>query len=471
MRWSEQERAGATELRDFFRDKKVALLGAGIENIAVIPWLLKAGAKITVRDHAIKDDRRIKLRQYPDVELIDDSGELDHLHQYDFVFRIAGLPVEKLEAALSKNKQRPIVTSPTDLFLALRPCRIIGVTGTKGKGTTSSLLGSILHAAGKHSVVVGNIGKPIFEVFDTLGPNSVVVLELSSFQLEDLAHSPEIAIVLPISPDHLQPLSAVNPNYHKTMNDYVAAKSNITLHQRSDELLVFAADNDFANGIARVSKAGKIAVSQLDRSAEFFVDRGGQVSDRTGELVNLQELGLRGQHIFLDATVAIAAASVFNVKREHIEVGIRTFQPLSHRLEEFTVKKGVLFVDDSYATTPHSALAAIQAYEKPIVWIGGGSSKGADFDELAQAIGASTVKSIILIGQESSRIAKALEGSQVRIPVIQVKTLAEAVGQAISKTHAGDVVLLSPGCASTDMFASAAERGELFKKAVNALSV
>lgn len=451
-----------------FSGKNVALLGAGSENVAIIPHLLKAGATVTIRDKKISDDRREVIAAFPSAKLELAGNELNNLGQFDYVFRIAGMPVVKLEKALAGLAKKPTVTSAADLFLALAPGRTVGVTGTKGKGTTSTILGSILDTANKKTVVVGNIGKPMFEVYEALDEKSVTIVELSSFQLEDMNHSPEIAILLPITPDdHLHPLSGQNPNYHQSFNDYVAAKAHITLYQSAEDSLIYAADDDAASGVAQVAKAKKISVSMLSDQADYFVNASGVVFQRGHRVADLSELGLRGQHVWLDATMAIAAAEKLGATTDQIANGIRTFQPLPHRLEEFATKNQVLFVDDSYATNPGSAIAAIQAYQQPVIWIGGGSSKGATFTKLAEAIANSTVKNVFLLGQEAPKIAAALKDRAPQLSVESVDSLETATTAALKIAKAGDVVLLAPACASTDMFKNAAERGDKFQKLVN----
>jgi len=447
-----------------FAGKNVALLGAGIENLALISHLLAAGAKVTVADRGTRPDFP---ELNPSVRLVTGDKYLEGLDQYDIVFRIAGLPVATLEEALKDLKIRPEVSSPTDLFLALSPCQTIGVTGSKGKGTTSTMIGSILKASGKKVVVVGNIGHPMFDCFKDLERDSFAIIELSSFQLEDLSHSPDIAVVLAITEnDHLQPLSNQNPNYHASVNDYVAAKAQITIHQTSQNHLVYVADNDYAISIAQVSKAKKTSVSQLSKDADFFVDQAGVVWTEGKELVDLSKLGLRGQHVFLNTTVAIAVARILHCREVDIAQGIINFRPLPHRLEQFMEKNGVMYIDDSYATAPEAAIAAIGTFESPIIWIAGGSTKGASFDELARVVSKSTVKRAILIGQEAAKIKESLSHFAQNISVETPKTLAEAVKLAQKAAKNGDLILLSPACASKDMFQSAADRGDQFKRLV-----
>ncbi|OGD62716.1 UDP-N-acetylmuramoylalanine--D-glutamate ligase [Candidatus Berkelbacteria bacterium RIFCSPLOWO2_01_FULL_50_28] len=446
-----------------FANKKVGLLGAGIENIALIPHLLKAGARVTVCNQ-VETAATDQLKDQG-VELAVGEDYLNNLGQFDYVFRIAGMPTAAVDEALKGLDKKPAVTSPTDLFLALRPCHLIGVTGTKGKGTTSTFIGCILEAAGKKVFVVGNIGRAMFEIYNELTPESYVVVELSSFQLEDVTNSPEIAVVLPVTEDHLQPVSTVNPNFHPTVLHYQAAKANITAFQNPTDLLVYAADSKTAAEIARDSSARQISVGT--KLADLIVSPTGEIRADEKVLLNLKQMGLSGDHIFLNATIAVAVAREIGCDSAEIEQGLRNFQPLPHRMETFATRDGVTFVDDSYATNPTATMAALTAFTQPIILILGGASIGADFKELAEAVTNSSVKTIVLIGQEAARLRENLQAAGFGGNVTDATLIDDAVEKAIQASSSGDVVLLSPACKSFDMFKNASDRGEQFKRAVS----
>ncbi len=452
-----------------FRSKRVALLGAGIENLSLIEHLDAAGAAVFVCDQRSEPvSEEVKYR-FPNLKIVTGDQHLDNLGSYDFVFRSPGLPIERVERALEGVKTPPIVTSATDLFLGMTKATVVGVTGTKGKGTTSTMIGSILESAGRSVVVAGNIGKPIFSILNELTPETIVVLELSSFQLEDIRHSPKIAVILPIGEDHLKPLSDESPNYHKSLNDYVAAKSHVTLHQSSDDVLVFAADSPDATAIASISKAKKIAVSQSAYQNHWNVGTHGDVY-RSGEpFCDLSTVGLRGQHIFLNATIAAAVAIELGVTIDEITAGLKKFQPLPHRLQEFMTKNEVRFIDDSYATNPEATIAALTAFTEPVILIAGGSSKGADFSSLASKLAESTVAGVVLVGQEAPRLRQAI----LKVaPDLLIEdggdSMTSIVEHALGLAKPGMVVLLSPACASKDMFRNAADRGDQFQAAIRA---
>lgn len=448
-----------------FSGKKIALLGAGIENIALIPHLIRAKAEVAIcnREETPATD---KLKQ-DGHKLIIGENYLDGLDYYDYVFRIAGMPTATLESAIRDLAKKPIITSPTDLFLSLRPCHIIGVTGTKGKGTTSTFIGSILKAAGKQVFVIGNIGRPIFEIYDELTQDSYAVVELSSFQLEDVHSSPEIAVVLPITEDHLQPVSVANPNFHPSIEHYRAAKANITAYQEATDLLVYAADSEATANIAEGSGARKIGVGT--KSGDLLVSELGALSSDGKTLIDLKQVGLRGEHIFLNAGVAIAVAREIGCNEVNIEQGLIDFRPLPHRMEKFAVHDGRTFVDDSYATNPTAAMAALTAFTEPVILLAGGINNDVDFKIFAERVTKSSVKAVVLIGREADKIKHDLETANFSGSIIMSDTFEEAVKNAVANSSAGDVVLLSPACKSFDMFKNATERGNEFQRLVTNL--
>ncbi len=451
-----------------FRNKRVILLGAGIENLSLVPHLERAGATVFVSDQrpAAVDD--VFRHRHPHVKLLLEKDALAELGGYDYVFRSPGMPVRLVDAALANVKHVPVRTSATDLFLHLTHSVVIGVTGTKGKGTTSTMIGAILGAAGKKVVVAGNIGKPIFTILDDLDAATIVVLEMSSFQLEDITKSPHIAVVLPIAEDHLKPLSDESPNFHPSMNDYVAAKAQITVYQSTDDVIIFAADNPDATAIASVSKAKKVAVSQSAYQNHWNVGAQGEVFKAGEPFLNLADCALRGQHIYLNATIAAAVCHELGVSATEIADGLRRFEPLPHRLQRCGVVDGVTYVDDSYATNPEATIAALTSFTEPVVLIAGGSSKGADFTDLARKVKDSTVQAVVLIGQEAPRIKAALEAAEIDATIADGgSSMSSAVAAARQFTRAGTVVLLSPACASKDMFKSAADRGDQFQAEVS----
>ncbi|MEX0594691.1 MAG: UDP-N-acetylmuramoyl-L-alanine--D-glutamate ligase [Patescibacteria group bacterium] len=448
-----------------FSGKSVALLGAGTENISLISHLKKAGATVTVCD---RSDELEELDS--DIRLVTGEHYLSDIAGYDFLFRSPGLPTAVVEQALINAQSRPELTSAVDLIFSMKGQQVIAVTGTKGKGTTSSMITQILKAAGKPVILAGNIGNSIFDSWDRLTPETLIVMEVSSFQLEDVAHSPHIAVVLPITADHLQPLSERSPNFHQDLPSYIVAKQQITAYQGPDDTVVFSLDSQASAQIGQSAAAKKISVSAKTK-ADVFVE-GGVLRISQTEIDLAKETKLRGDHLFHNAAVACAVADILKISVENMLEGLSSFRPLPHRMEEVGVFGGVKYVDDSYATAPDATIAALSAYtDQPTILILGGSSKGADFSELAQRIESSSVKTVVLVGQEAVNIEQSLKKFAPKISRLTgFSVFKDAVETALRQANSGDVVLLSPACASKDMFKNAAERGEKFTKLIHELS-
>lgn len=351
------------------------------------------------------------------------------------------------------------VTTMTREFIKRCPAPIIGVTGTKGKGTTSSLIRSILDAAGKKTWLVGNIGVGAFDVLDQISPDDIVVYELSSFQLWDLDVSPHIAVVLGIEPEHL--------DVHKDMADYVAAKANIAAHQKATDIVIYKDGNTYAMEIAKQS-VGEHIPYQSDVNAHVRDDNfyyGEQ------KVCSVNALRIPGAHNQDNACAAITAVWSWVQDGEVIARGLSAFEGLPHRLKFVRELDDVLYYDDSIATTPGSAIAALSAFTQPKVIILGGSYKGSVYSELAAKIADSDIREVLLIGDEALKIEAAIQARGVtnyKNLGLSV-TMTDIVSEAKAAAQPGDVVILSPSCASFDMFRSYVDRGEQFIQAVQRL--
>lgn len=452
-----------------FTHKRVALLGAGKENLSVLSYLLSAGAIVTLCQARSTPDLANIQEKYPNLELVIGEDWLEYLAKYDVVFRTPSLPVATLQQKLTETGSTAIITSPMDLFVRESAWKTIGVTGTKGKGTTVTMIASILSCAKLPNVVAGNIGTTIYDQLDQLTEQHVVILELSSFQLEDMKSSPDIAVLLAMSPDHLQPLSAESPNYHKSMDEYVEAKAQITLHQQESDAFFCSLDSTYTERVAKRSPARVQTVAATNSSAKYHLNEDGTIVRDGKEWLSLVEAGIHGIHLQTNAMFAAAVADELGIERAIIFDGLRQFVPLPHRMETVATIDGVVYVDDSYATNPEAAQAALTAYSAPIVWIAGGSSKGAEFDELGSAVARSSLVQLITVGQEASKIAAAVRQFMPKLPFQTYDNFRAAVLAARDVARPGDVVLLSPACASKDMFRNAAERGDTFQEIVRSL--
>jgi UDP-N-acetylmuramoylalanine--D-glutamate ligase len=435
----------------------IAIAGFGVEgqsNYAY--WAKDPSHTITIVDERPVGD----IPNLPDdVPVLAGENIFSELRDFDLVIRTAGLAPHKI----TTNGK---IWSATNEFFALCPAPIIGVTGSKGKGTTSSLIASILEAAGKKVWLVGNIGIAALDVLDQIHPDDVVVYELSSFQLWDLEKSPHIAVVLMIEQEHL--------DVHRDMNEYVEAKAQITRWQTEDDLLIFNDHNQYSQRIAasndRVRKIGFPSRSQANVSLDERVFKYGDQA-----VSSIDDLRIPGEHNYDNAMAAINAVWPFTQDPAVIKAGLNNFKGLPHRLAYVATVNDVDYYDDSIATTPTSAIAGLRAFpDRQKVIILGGSYKGSDFSELAEELPRHDVRAI-LIGAEAPRIAQALDAVHFTHYEIVTVTEDEDAAQVFTRraaelATAGSVVLLSPAAASFGLFKNYADRGDRFIAAVTALT-
>lgn len=447
-----------------FSKKKIAVLGLGLEGQDVCRFLLKNGCKdITVFDQKEISELGGAWKKYKnqgvDFKLGKDCLK-DGLMSFDFIFRSPGF-YRFLPQIIKAEKKGAIVSSATKLFFDLCPAKIIGITGTKGKGTTAALIYKILKSEGKDVFLAGNIGQPMLELLPKLRLSSWVVLELSSFQLIDMSKSPNIAVVLFIAPEHL--------DYHKDKEEYFQAKTNIVRYQTKKDFAIFNADNIISFSFAPLTPAKAFCFSRKNKVNGAYV-KNGQIFLFNQLIGSVERLKLLGSHNWDNVCAAILASFLAGAKLESIKKVVFDFRGLEHRLEYIRTKKGVEFYNDSFSTTPETTIAAIQSFKKPIILIAGGSEKGSDYTQLGREMVKSSVKVLILIGQMAGRIKEAALKAGFKGRIIEnFKKMPEIVNLAFQKAKPGDVVLLSPACASFDMFKNYKERGEQFKKYVKAL--
>ncbi|MDR2336789.1 MAG: UDP-N-acetylmuramoyl-L-alanine--D-glutamate ligase, partial [Candidatus Nomurabacteria bacterium] len=386
------------------------------------------------------------------ITTIKDFDEVDFA-DFDLVIRSPSIRPDRINA---KN-----ISSVTIEFFKKCPAKIIGVTGTKGKGTTCSLIKSILEKAGKKVWLVGNIGVPALEILSEITKNDIVVYEMSSFQLWDLKKSPHVAVVVHVELDH--------QDVHNSFDEYMIAKSNIALWQnRSDKIVFYSLSSDVV-AIAQKSVAQKIPYPNhnLAHVENGFFYYG------VKELCPTSVMSIIGKHNIMNALAAISAVANWTLDENAIAEGLHDFTGLPHRLKYVDGVDGVGYYDDSISTTPGSAIAAIESFDRPKILILGGSYKGADFGVLAKTVAERKVKWVILIGDEAPRLEKSLaDVNYTKITNFGTKkTMREVVLEAKSRGKSGDVVVLSPACASFGMFKNYADRGDQFIQAVHGLAL
>lgn len=451
-----------------FEGKKIAILGFGIEGQSVADYLIDKTDNIVVLDEKNRSDFNLKvLKGYESRGIEFRWGKIEDLNSFDIVFRSPGInPASKY--ILDAKHSGVTITSATKLFFDLCPAEIIGVTGTKGKGTTSTLIYEMLKESGEDVYLGGNIGNPPLEFLNKLDKDSKVVLELSSFQLIDLEKSPHIAVMLMTTVEHL--------DYHKDVYEYIEAKRNIFKYQSADDYAIVNQDYPASNESDIVTEAKVYKISRENKvfSEGCFVIKNDlvlKINDTEKTIIKIDEVALPGKHNLENAAAASMAAVISGVDIPTIKHVLKTFKGLPHRIEFVATVRGVSYYDDSFSTTPETAIAAIESFSEPKILILGGSSKNSDFTELGEAISNSdSIKAIIGIGEEWSRINAEIKNQKSKIEIIEgCKNMEEVVKAASEIAEVGDVVLLSPACASFDMFKNYKDRGEQFKIEVNKL--
>ena len=447
-----------------FSQKKVAILGFGLEGQDLGQFLLKQKAKITVFDKKeAKDlDKEFEEFKKQGVEFkLGDDYLKDGLVGYNFVFRSPGFSPLRPEI-LKAQKKGAIVSSATKIFFEFCPGKIIGVTGTKGKGTTATLIYQILKKDDKKVFLAGNIGQPMLALLPKIKKGDWVVLELSSFQLQDLEKSPHIAVVLFIVPEHL--------DYHQDKDEYVQSKANIVRYQNKADFAVLNADDLTSSSFAGLTPAQIYCFSRRKKVNGAYVQRG-EIYLAGQKVGPVKDLKIRGVHNWDNVCAAVVASHLAGAGLESIRKAVFAFQGLEHRLGKVAVIKEVAFYNDSFSTTPETTIAAIKSFKKPLVLIAGGSEKGSDYHDLGKEIAQSSVKTLILIGQMADRIKQTVleAGFQGEIIFRPSEKMSEIVKLAFQKAQPSEIVLLSPACASFDLFLNYKDRGLQFKKYVKAL--
>ncbi|MCL5407083.1 MAG: UDP-N-acetylmuramoyl-L-alanine--D-glutamate ligase [Patescibacteria group bacterium] len=453
------------------KNQKVGILGLGEENIALVKFLIQQDVQLTICDRKSRQELGQYLEQIKDLPVQFRLGEnyLEGLEDFEILFRTPGLPYLNSKIQKAKNNG-VIISSEMKLFFDLCPCPIVGVTGTKGKGTTTTLISEILknfkfqisNFKNINIYLGGNIGNPPIEFLEKLTKDDIVVLELSSFQLQDMEKSPHIAVVLDIKVDHL--------DYHQSRQEYIESKINIVKFQTKNDLTVINADylTSFEFGAQTPTKTYWFSRRKsVDEGC--FVENNEiilRINDEDLPICKTSEVILKGEHNLENICAAVLTSYLAGADLESIKTTVKSFKGLEHRLEFVRSFKGINFYNDSFSTTPDTTIAAINSFKSPIILLVGGSEKNSDFKELGQIIKNSTVKAIISIGQTASKIIDAIDGDHSIEIIDTIKSMEEAVNFALEIGQKDDVVILSPASASFDRYKNYKERGETFKKII-----
>lgn len=449
------------------KGKEVLVFGLGISGIGAGSLLEKRGAQVVLYDGNVnldKEEVKKKLGAESSARIIAGPFPEELLGELDLVVLSPGVPTDL--PVIEKMREAGIeIIGEIELAYLFGKGEILAITGTNGKTTTTSLLGEIAKNAFDSVFVVGNIGNPYTTVVDETRPDSVIVAEMSSFQLESIVtFRPRVSAILNLTPDHL--------NRHHTMEAYIQAKENITKNQTEEDFCILNYEDEVLRTFAETLRAQVIYFSSARKlDTGIYLEDGHIIyrgTDGTEEMLcAVEELQLLGTHNYENVMAASAMAIAYGVPMDVIRDTVKAFKGVAHRIEFVAEKEGVAYYNDSKGTNPDAAIKAVQAMKRPTVLIGGGYDKQSDFSEWIQSFDGK-VKRLVLLGATKEKIAAQAEACGFTDYVF-ADSFDEAVKKAASAAAPGDAVLLSPACASWDMFKSYEERGDKFKEIVNSL--
>lgn len=449
------------------KNTKFAVLGAGRSGIAITKLLLSNGAKkilLTDEKELTEDILNIKA----DNLKIESKGFTDSILDYDIIIKSPGIPPSKEILVKAKKANRKIY-SEVEAASWFCPAPIIGITGTNGKTTTTVLIGEIFKNAGYKTFVCGNVGKAFSEIVEDVTKDSIVVLELSSFQLEDIGTlNPEVSIILNITPDHI--------DWHGSFESYLAAKLKVSQNQTENDLLVYNYDDEILRNNLKNYKKNISAISVNENLFETDLNTGAylmngmlyyfdKTKDQLDDVVLRKDVYLKGNHNIYNVLASIVAAKKFGISCDEIEKTLMEFKGVEHRIEFVRELNGVSYYNDSKATNIDALIVALQSFDKNIVLILGGKDVNNDYNVVKDLVN-DRVKEIIAVGSSKEKINNFFSPFK---KVYVADSYEDAVSYSKNASVAGDTVLLSPACKSFDMFNNFEERGTKFKELVNNL--
>ncbi len=457
-------RSALEEYLERLKGKRAAVLGIGVSNRPLIELLSSAGISVTACDRQERESFGGYIEKLEARGVVCRLGAdyLEHLEGMDLIFRTPGLrpDLPQIQKAVESGAE---LTSEMEVFFSVCPCRILAVTGSDGKTTTTSIIAGLLQGAGYRTYVGGNIGRPLLREALGMRPDDMVVLELSSFQLMTMGQSPDIAVVTNLAPNHL--------DIHKDMQEYIDAKRNIFLHQLSDGKLVLNADNEITASFAREARGEVVLFSRQKQLGKGVWLKDGNIVVDARQVLPTRDILIPGVHNIENYMAAIAAVDGL-VSDETIRSFAGTFAGVPHRIELVRELDGVRYYNDSIASSPSRTIAGLRSFDQKVILIAGGYDKHIPYGPLGPEI-IRSVKTLILVGATAPKIKEAVmnaPGYRTGEPVIlERQMLQEAVNMAHDMASPGDVVLLSPASASFDQFKNFEERGNAFKSFVNQL--
>ena len=453
------------EYLDSLRDKTVAVIGIGVSNQPLIQLLLSRGIRVTACDKKNREALGIVAEQLEanGCSLRLGEGYLDGLTE-DVIFRTPGMRPD-LPQFTAAVKRGSILTSEMEVFFEVCPCPKIAVTGSDGKTTTTTIIAELLKRAGKTVHLGGNIGHPLLAETGKMKPEDIAVLELSSFQLMTMTHSPHIAVVTNLAPNHL--------DVHKDFREYIDAKENIFTHQSAEDIAVFNADNPYTlEEAGRAVGRARLFSRQKELEDGVFLRGGAIIAKRDGaerQVMTAADIKLPGVHNIENYMAAIAAVDGL-VPDGIIRDFAREFGGVEHRIELIRTRNGVRWYNDSIASSPSRTIAGLNSFPEKVILIAGGKDKGIPYDALGPVVN-DHVKLLLLCGATAGVIRRAVEQADNYngLEILDVADYREAVSIADSRASEGDVVILSPASTSFDRFKNFMERGKAFKAIVNQL--
>ena len=455
------------EFESYIKGKKVAIIGLGVSNIPLLEYMNKLGAKVTVFDNREKEkipkEYLEKINNYG-IEYFFGSECLSNLKNFDIVFRAPSCMPTKKELVKAKE-EGAIVTTEIELLIKMCPGKVIGVTGSDGKTTTTTLIYEMLKEKGYNCYLGGNIGIPLFTKLNEMKEEDFVILELSSFQLMNMTVSPNISVITNITPNHL--------DIHSSYEEYIDAKKNIFKYQSENDIVVLNYDNELTRNCVKDANSKVIFFSSETKLDDGVILDGDVIKLCNDQIrrhiINTKDILLRGKHNYENICAAIAATKSLVDLDTQIAV-IKKFSGVEHRTEFVREIDGVKWYNDSIGTSPTRTIAGLYSFEEPIVLIAGGYDKHLDYTPIAKPI-LEKVKTLILIGQTAEKIFLAVkekeEKQSKKLDIYMCETLEDTVKLAKKSAKKGDIVLFSPASASFDMFKNFAERGNKFKEIVN----
>ena len=455
------------ELNNYLKNRKVAIIGLGVSNLPLLDYMHNVGAKVTVFDNRIIEDipkdTMKKITDYA-MEFSLGPNNLSKLEGFDIIFRSPScLPtVPELQKEVERGA---ILTSEIEMLMKLCPGKVIGVTGSDGKTTTTTLIYEILKANGYNCYLGGNIGTPLFTKLNEMTPDDIIVLELSSFQLMGMEISPSISVITNISPNHL--------NVHSSYEEYIDAKKNIFKYQDNDGIVVLNYDNAITKAAAKEANGKVVFFSSKTKLEDGIILAGDIIKECKDKLrrhiLSTNTVALRGTHNYENICAAIAATSSL-VEVEDAVKAVQEFKGVQHRLEFIREIDGVKWYNDSIGTSPTRTIAGLHSFDERIVLIAGGYDKHLDYTPIAKPI-LEKVDSLILIGDTAPKIFDAVkneaekQGKDIKIYMCDEFKNTVLVAKKVAKP--GQIVLFSPASASFDLFKNFEERGNKFKELVN----